>query len=229
MKKGFVIAIDGPVAAGKGTIAPRLAEHINGFYLYTGATYRAVALFGIQHGVDLHDTKTIIVLLPRMQISFVDGRILLNKKDVTERIKESDAAVGSAIVGSIPEVREAMVSVQRRVGQESIEKGQVVVIEGRDTATKVFPDAAIKIFLTADATVRAKRRLAQYLKQGEKTDFGTVLAEIKQRDKRDSERTMDPLVTEPEKFGYFVVNDSTMSEEETLQQIIGEVERRKLR
>ena len=228
MRKGFIIAIDGPAAAGKGTIALQLEKRLNGFYLYSGATYRSVALIGIQNGIDLQDTKKIIELVPHMQIQFAHGKILLNNEDVTERIKEHDTAAGSSVIGVIPEVREALVAIQRRIGQEAMDKGEIVVIEGRDTATKVFPDAAVKIFLTASAEVRAKRRLAQYLAQGEQTDFATVLEEIRQRDDRDTQRKTDPLVKEPEKFGYVVIDDSEMTEEETIQNIMNEVKRRNL-
>ncbi len=227
MPSGFIIAIDGPVAAGKGTIAPKLANELHGFYLYTGGTYRAVALIGIEKGIDLHNAQQVIALLPSIEIAIIDGRIIVNGADVTDRIKESDTANGSSVVGVIAEVRKAMVRVQQQIAGDAIEKGQIVILEGRDTATVVFPDAEVKIYLTASDEVRAKRRLSQYQLQGEKTDFAKVLEEIKKRDKRDTERDIDPLVKEPEKHGYLVVDNTDLSEEETVRVIIGELKKRK--
>lgn len=228
MGKGFVIAIDGPVAAGKGTIASELADDLQGFYLYTGGTYRSVALAGIQKGIDLTHVEDVIALLKDIQIEFKDKKVLLNGEDVTQRIKEPDAANGASVVASLPEVRREMVKLQRSVAEEMIKGGKIVVIEGRDTATVVFPQAELRVFLTATDAVRAKRRLKQYTEQGDSRDFESVLVEIRERDKRDTERAMDPLVRDPSAHGYFILDDSEMDEQGTLEAIKSELKKRKL-
>lgn len=228
MEKGFVIAIDGPVAAGKGTVASKLADDLQGFYLYTGGTYRSLALAAIQKGIDLTDAQAIIDLLSEVKIQFIGKKILLNGVDVTDRIKEPDAANGSSVVASLPEVRRQMVHVQRAAADEKINEGQIVVIEGRDTGTVVFPNAALRVFLTATDTVRATRRLKQYLEQGDTRDFEQVLADVRERDKRDTERAMDPLASNPEELGYFILDDSEMDETFTLEAIKSELKKRNL-
>ena len=228
MEKGFVIAIDGPVAAGKGTVASKLADDLQGFYLYTGGTYRSLALAAIEKGIELTNTEEIIRLLSEVQIQFKDKQIFLNGKDVTDRIKEPDAANGSSVVASLPEVRKQMVHVQRAAAEEKINEGKIVVIEGRDTATVVFPNAALRVFLTATDIVRAKRRLKQYLEQGDSRDFDHVLADVRERDKRDTERAMDPLASNPEALGYFILDDSEMDEAFTLNAIKSELKNRNL-
>lgn len=224
MDKGFAIAIDGPVAAGKGTIAPRLAKKLDGFYLYTGAMYRCLALFALKKGVDVSDNNSIISLLPEVNIEFKNDSVILNGKDVTEKIKEEEIASGSSKVAVIPQVREHMVKTQQEIAKKFIEEGKIVVAEGRDTGTKVFPNAKLKIFLTAKQEIRTDRRLAQLREQGNiKITYREELGEVKKRDKRDSERQTDPLISEPEKFDYFVLDNSNLSEDETLDILIKKV------
>ncbi len=225
MSKGFVIAIDGPVAAGKGTISPLLAKKLNGFYLYTGAMYRCLALLCIKRGIDTKDENTVVNILPEFRISFSDNKVFLNGEDVTQRIKEEDVAMASSKVAVIKKVREEMVSIQREIANKLIDEGKIVIAEGRDTATRVFPNAKLKIFLTATPEVRAKRRLLQIEERKEKAEFENVLKDVKLRDEHDSDREIDPLVKTPQAFGYFVLNDSEMSEEETIKTIIKEVEK----
>ena len=229
MNKGFVIAIDGPVAAGKGTIAPDLSKRLNGFYLYTGATYRSLALYCLDNNIDVHDTKAVIGALDAVFIDLLDSKVFLNGKEVTEEIKRVDVARAVPKVAAIAEVRHRMVARQQEIAERGIEEGKIIVIEGRDTATVVFPDAALKVFLTAEAEVRAKRRLAQLQSSGnDKISLKTVLADLKQRDKEDIERATDPLVDDPKKHGYFLIDNSYLSEPDTVEIIIDELKRRKL-
>lgn len=225
MSKGFVIAIDGPVAAGKGTISPLLAKNLNGFYLYTGAMYRCLALLCIKRGIDTKDENAVVNILPEFRINVSDNKVFLNGEDVTQRIKEEDVAMASSKVAVIKKVREEMVSIQREIANKLIDEGKIVIAEGRDTATRVFPNAKLKIFLTATPEVRAKRRRLQIEERGEKTEFENVLKDVKLRDEHDSDREIDPLVKTPQAFGYFILNDSEMSEEETIKTIIKEVEK----
>lgn len=220
MSEGFVIAIDGPVGGGKGTIAKLLAQRLDGFHLYTGAMYRALALEAIRKGTRLDNEKEIAGILPKVSIKFSGNKVLLGDEDVTERIQRQDVAEGSAEVAAIPEVRRHMVKMQQEIADEFIKKGKVVVAEGRDTGTVVFPDAKLKVFLTATPEVRARRRLKQLKTEGSEADFKKILAETKTRDEKDLQREVDPLVSDPENYGYFVLDNTQLSEEETLERII---------
>jgi len=227
MQKGFIVAIDGPVAAGKGTIAPGLAEKLNGFYLYTGATYRSLALYCLENDIEVTDSMTVIAALPDVHIDLVGEKVFLNNKDVTERIKEVDVARAVPKVAAFPAVRQRMVARQQEIAHERIEEGKIIVIEGRDTATVVFPNAELKVFLTAETTVRAQRRLAQFVIAGDKKlSLQQVFEDIQLRDKEDTQRSADPLVTDPENHGYFLVDNSYLSEPETVQIIVDELKRR---
>ena len=228
MKKGFIIAIDGPLASGKGTIAKKLAYVLGGIDLYTGAMYRCVALFCINSGVNLENISEVIAQLDKVTVGYNKSRIELNGMDVTEAIQESAIAEGASIVAVIPEVRKELVKRQQRIGNEAIKEGKVVVVEGRDIGTTVFPDAALKIYLTASVTIRAKRRLWQFEKQGEHVSLEEVLEQIHLRDRRDMERATDPLASEPKKFGYFVLDNADLNEEQTVTAIVTELKRRKL-
>ncbi|HZE87651.1 MAG TPA: (d)CMP kinase [Methylomirabilota bacterium] len=227
-KKTFAIAIDGPVAAGKGTIALQLAKDLNGLYLYTGAMYRAVALYCLEKGIDLQDERGVVATLPEITIQFVGETVLLNGQDVTEKLKALGPAAGSSVVGVYPKVREDLVHKQQQIGKEAMLQGKIVISEGRDTGTKVFPDSPLKIYLTAADSTRAQRRLKQYQAQERTVSFDEVLAEIRERDTRDKGRETDPLPSNPEALGYFIIDDSTMTEEATLQTIHKELKRREL-
>lgn len=217
MTKGFVIAIDGPVASGKGTIASRLAKELNGFYLYTGAMYRSVALLCIERGVNLENEKDVETVLPDLNIELVGDKILLNGKDVTERLKEPDTASGSSVVGVFPKVRERSVGLQRKIAEKVESAGGIVVAEGRDMGTTVFSNAPLKIYLTARPEIRARRRMEQFVK--EERNLDKELEALKIRDHRDQERAVSPLPTNPKELGYFILDNSDMSEQETVEVI----------
>lgn len=217
MTKGFVIAIDGPVASGKGTIASRLAKELNGFYLYTGAMYRSVALLCIERGVNLENEKDVETVLPDLNIELVGDKILLNGKDVTERLKEPDTASGSSVVGVFPKVRERSVGLQRKIAEKVESAGGIVVAEGRDMGTTVFSNAPLKIYLTARPEIRARRRMEQFVK--EERNLDKELEALKIRDHRDQERAVSPLPTNPEELGYFILDNSDMNEQETVEVI----------
>ena len=191
MKK-LVIAIDGPAGSGKSSTARLVAEALGYRYLDTGAMYRAVALKMLEQGVDLQDPKAIEEALRDIQIDQTeqDGqvRILLNEKDVTEAIRTPEISLWVGPVSENPTVREFLVARQREMGK----KGGVIV-EGRDIGTVVFPDASIKIYLTADLDERARRRVKDLNGQGVDQPEEDVRQALAQRDERDSTREHSPL------------------------------------
>lgn len=227
MPQGFTIAIDGPVASGKGTIAKKLAEELKGLYLYTGGMYRSVALACINLGLDVTNPEHVISVLGKIDIQISEEHnVFLNGKDVTERIKQADTASGGSIVAVIPYVRKVLVKRQQEIAKKTIEKGEVVVAEGRDTGTVVFPHAELKVYLTADPEVRAKRRLAQY--ERHEAELEKMLEEIHERDNRDKGRRIDPLPSNPEAHGYFILDNSNLTEEQTLDAIKEELHKKSL-
>lgn len=217
MPNGYAIAIDGPAAAGKGTIAPRLAKKLNGFYLYTGAMYRCLALLVIRGNADLKNEEALSSLLVQTKIEVLEDQVILNGEDVTDRLKKEDVAIMSSKVAAIPRVRAYMVGLQQRIAKKFMDEGKIVVAEGRDTGTRILPNAKLKIFLTAEPKIRAERRLKQLQDVNESNlSFEKILTEVKVRDIRDMNRKTDPLVSDPGKFGYFVLDNSNLTEDETL-------------
>ncbi len=219
MNKPIKIAIDGPVASGKGTIARLLAEKLNGIYLDTGAMYRCVALYCLNNGIDLNNPQDVISSLKNIHIDFIKESVLLNGNDVTKEIRTLTVDNVAPKVAHLEKVREDMILRQQNIAASTIKKGITFIAEGRDIATHVLPNADLKIFLTADPKTRASRRVNQLENRGEKEDFDKVLGEIKQRDFEDIEEN-HALVKTPEKFGYFILDDSNISKEETCNIII---------
>jgi len=174
----MVIAIDGPAGAGKSTVARRVADALGLTYLDSGAMYRCVALAAVRRGVDLDDSDGLGSLAAELEIGLVDGRVELDGEDVFEAIREPEIGAAASRVSVHPRVREAMVARQRTL----IDSGAYVA-EGRDIGTVVSPQAPLKVFLTADARERARRRAAQCGEPEER-----VLAAQDERDARDAER-----------------------------------------
>lgn len=193
MKK-IRIAIDGPAGAGKSTIAKHVSKTLGIIYLDTGAMYRTVALKAIQGGVGTLDREKLSKLVQNLdlKIEFLDGmqRIYLDGEDVSEKIRTPGVSKGASEVATIPEVRVAMVELQR-----AIARGKSVVMDGRDIGSHVLPDAEVKVFLTASLNERAKRRyLEQSGKDGGSSTLEDVKSGIEYRDKNDSGRDFAPLV-----------------------------------
>ena len=192
MAKTYAIAIDGPAGAGKSTIAKAAAQELGFVYVDTGAIYRTVGLAAARRGYapDAHDL--VIAMLPELHIDmrYVDGvqRMFLNDEDVSEEIRTPAASSYASNVAAIPEVRTYLMDMQRRMARE-----YDVLMDGRDIGTVVLPNAQLKIFLTASAEERARRRYKQLMEKGTDQDYETVLAEIIERDKRDMERETAPL------------------------------------
>jgi len=221
MKKGFIVAIDGPVASGKGTISPVIAEKLHGFYFYTGAMYRCLALYCLQEKVNPLNINHVLTLANSIVMNFNGTSILLFGIDVTDRIKQRDVAMLSSELASIESVRALMNVRQQTIAYEKVSEGLSVVVEGRDIGTTIFPNAECKIFLTATPEIRAKRRYAQMRALGNTSaSYDDILHDTIERDKRDSMRTVSPLVTNPEDHGYRIVNDTDHTQGETIEAIL---------
>lgn len=227
-KKAFVIAIDGPVASGKGTVSAKLAHDLSGFYLATGAMYRAVALYCLENKIDIGDQDKVVAASAQSEIVMVDNVVLLNGEDITEKIKKQDVANAASVIALFPKVRAQLVLKQQETAKIAVAGGKIVVSEGRDTGTIVFPDSPFKVYLTATKETRAARRLGQYQENGQRVTLEEVMEEIVERDKRDTERVADPLPKNPEQLGYFVLDTTSLTEEQTLQALTSELERRSL-
>jgi cytidylate kinase len=188
----FVIAIDGPAGAGKSTIASRLAKSLGYINLESGAMYRALGLKAIEAGVPVSDGPALLALAQRSTIALEPtpegNRVLLDQRDVSARIREHDVTDAASKVSTHPEVRAWMVSKQREMGAQG-----GVIMEGRDIGTVVFPQAEIKIFLDADSRVREGRRVAQVNAQDDPERAEKVKQDLRERDRRDSTRTVAPL------------------------------------
>ena len=183
-----VIAIDGPSASGKGVVAQRVAEHLGFHYLDSGALYRLVALSALRENVALDDEKRLGEIARGLPVRFKDDRILLNEDDVTNGIRTEAIAAAASEVASIPVVRQGL-----NQRQQAFRRPPGLVAEGRDMATVVFPDAVLKVFLTASAEERAERRYKQLIEKGFDANLSTLLQDIRQRDARDSGRRAAPL------------------------------------
>lgn len=211
----LTIAIDGPAGSGKSTIAARLARSLGYVNLESGAMYRALALKALEQSAPVDDEaglrelaeKTRIELIPREQ----GNCVLLDGRDVSQRIREADVTAAASRVSMHPSVRAIMVARQRAMGEQG-----GVVMEGRDIGTAVFPNADVKIFLDADATVRAERRVLQDLNVAPQ-DAQRVMAEIVARDQRDRTRAASPLIAAPDA----VILDTT---HKTIDQVVAEIE-----
>ena len=201
-----IVAIDGPAGAGKSTVARQLASRLGFAMIDTGAIYRSVALAARRAGVDWQDDEGLRALLARgLGLTFLrpeagDGsegsqRVLLRNHDVTAAIRTPEISRGASVVSARPVVREKLLSLQRELGSGAA-KG--AVLEGRDIGTVVFPDAAVKFFLTASDEARAQRRFAELSEKGLSVALGEVLSDQRRRDKDDMERVLAPLKPAPD-------------------------------
>lgn len=207
-----LIAIDGPTASGKGTVAQRVAQVLGWAYLDSGALYRLCALAALRAGVDLDDEAGLAALAAALPVCFVDGRIELDGHDVTEAIR--DEAVGNAAsrIAVLPALRASLLGLQR-----SFRRLPGLVADGRDMGTVVFPDATLKVFLTATAASRAERRYKQLIEKGFSANLADLLRDLEQRDERDANRAVAPL--RPAE-GAVVIDSTHLDIDQTVAQVL---------
>ncbi len=213
----IAVAIDGPAGAGKSTIAKKASEELGYIYVDTGAIYRSVALACIEKGISIEDKESVEKLLPTLDIRIIffngEQHILLNDKDVSEKIREENVSMAASSVSAIPEVRNYLLDLQR-----DFAKRDNVIMDGRDIGTVVLPNAQVKIFLTASPEVRARRRVLQLEEKGMEADFDKILFDIVQRDYNDSNRKTAPL--KPAENAV-VVDTTELGLDEVIEKIVG--------
>jgi len=213
--KGFAIAIDGPAAAGKSTVAKALAASMGFIYVDTGALYRAIGYYAYDRVDSTTNAEAVSALLGDIdiQIKYIDGvqRIFLNGADVSEDIRSPEMSMAASNVSAIPAVRAFLLDLQRRLAAENN-----VVMDGRDIGTVILPNAQVKVFLTASPEERARRRMLEYKQKGQEVDFDQLLAEIKQRDYNDSHRATAPLKQADDAV---LVDSTEMKFEQVLEKI----------
>lgn len=197
MKKKLIITIDGPSGTGKSTAARGLARRLGYLYLDTGAMYRAVALQALRKKVALNDSAALARLADKARMTFRKGpgsgvRIFLNGRDVSRLIRRPEVSSAASKVAVVSEVRKALVRRQRLLGRAG-----GLVAEGRDTGTVVFPHADLKVFMSAGAAERARRRCEELKEAGHRVTFAQVLKEVRERDRRDRRRAISPLRPAP--------------------------------
>lgn len=219
MNKKLVIAIDGPVGVGKGTLAVGLAKKLGAQYLYTGGMYRALTLACLMNKLDIHDEKKVLDLLKKnlieIKLTNLETRVFVEGEEVTDEIFSPQVTKNVPIVAAHPRVRREMVHRQKKIVE-----GVNIIVEGRDSATDVVPHADLKIYLTADVNVRAQRRLKQVQKRGLNTPFEEVLREVELRDRQDMERTASPLIIVPDAY---VIDTTNLTIDETVEKVMNKL------
>ena len=216
-----VITIDGPSGSGKGTIAGLLAKRLGWNLLDSGALYRLLAFAAGNHGVDLSNEASLKVLAAHLDVQFIaaaDGkpqRIILEGDDVSQAIRNEDVAAGASQVAALPAVREALLQRQR-----AFQEAPGLVADGRDMGTVVFPDSPLKIFLTASAEERARRRYLQLKAKGDDVSLSSLLDEIRARDERDTQRAVAPLKPAADAIQ---LDSTELSIDQVLERIMSEI------
>jgi cytidylate kinase len=197
MSKGLIIAIDGPAGSGKSTSAKLIAKKLGYLYIDTGAMYRAITFLASENGAIKDEAKIIeLARNSKIELKYNNGEIvvMLNDRDISEEIRSSQVNASVSDVSKISAVRKLLVEKQREMG----EKGQGIVMEGRDIGTVVFPEADVKIFLTASLDIRANRRVMEYAEKGSEVVIEEIKNNLSSRDKIDSSRDDSPLTKAPD-------------------------------
>ncbi len=215
MKK-WKIALDGPSSSGKSTLAKALAKELSLVYVDTGALYRTVGLYMLEHGITPKDADKVTEALARVRVEMIceNGKqtVLLNGKDVGDRIRTPEVSMAASAVSAIPAVRAFLKELQT----DMVRRGGVVM-DGRDIGTVIMPDADAKLFLTASAEARAKRRYLEMQEKGVECTFAQILKETVERDEADSSRDIAPLVPAADAI---LFDNSALNREETVAEAL---------
>jgi len=215
-----VITVDGPSGSGKGTLCALLAKQLGWNLLDSGALYRLLAFAAGNHGIDLTNEEALKQLAAHLDVQFIDKRIILEGEEVTDAIRNEQVGAGASMVASLPAVREALLQRQR-----AFQEMPGLVADGRDMGTVVFTDAPLKIFLTASAEERARRRYLQLKAKGDDVNLASLLDEIRARDERDTQRAVAPLKPAADAIQ---LDSTELSIEQVLERILSEVANRDL-
>ncbi len=207
-----VIAIDGPTASGKGTVAQLVANRLGFHYLDSGALYRIVGFASLQRNIPLDQTLALAEMTQALQIEFKGNAIFLDHQEITELIRTEEMGLRASAVGAIPEVRNALFSLQR-----SFLTSPGLVADGRDMATVIFPEAVLKVFLTASAQIRAERRFKQLINKGISAKIEILLNDLVARDARDTQRKDAPLI---QAIDAHLLDTSQMDIETAVQKVV---------
>ena len=215
----LTIAMDGPVGAGKSSVADEVARRLGILHLDTGAMYRAFAWQALKEGIDTNNAQALAALAERTmpEVRFENGaqRTLIGGTDVTDCIRTPEISMAASVVSTVPQVRRAMVARQQELAQR-----QSMLLDGRDIGTRVLPNATLKIYLTASAEVRARRRFEELKAKGDPSTYEQVLADVRSRDERDTTRETDPL--RPAEDAQ-VLDSSDMTREQVVEDVLRRV------
>lgn len=224
MKKKLVIAIDGPVGSGKGTLAVSLAKRLKAFYMYTGGMYRALAYACLKQNVNVYDEAQVLEVLQKislvLRVKDYGTVVSINGREIFDEMFLPEVTKATPIVAAMPAVRREMVARQKKEME-----GKSVVVEGRDSATDIAPHANLKIYLTADINTRAKRRVEQLKKRNLTVFFAEVLERVRERDRQDTERKASPLIRTPDAYA---IDTTDLTIEETVEKVIAKLKERNL-
>ncbi|HTN19585.1 MAG TPA: (d)CMP kinase [Pelobium sp.] len=219
MIKNIVVAIDGYSSCGKSTLAKALAKKLHFIYVDSGAMYRAVTLYFLRNNTDLKDHDLIIDALEHIDLNFhsrdYQSHILLNGEEVSEEIRQMPVSENVSLIASIKEVRKAMVRKQQKMG-----KSKNMIMDGRDIGTTVFPDAQVKLFMTADPKIRAERRYNELIAKGETVSLEEIFDNLAHRDFLDTTREESPLVRAEDAI---ILDNTNLTEDEQLEFAIEKV------
>ena len=220
MKKNISVAIDGPSAAGKSTIAKMVAKKENFIYIDTGAMYRCVAYYCLTQKIDLNDEKAVEQAIEHIQIRLTpDNKVYLNDEDVSNQIRQDQVSLGASCVSKYQAVRSFLVDEQRKMA-----KAGNVILDGRDIGTVVLPNANLKIYQIASVETRAKRRYLENLERGLDADLEIIKKEIEERDYQDTHREISPLKKAEDAIE---LDTSSLTLEEVVEQVLTLIQKAK--